>query len=310
MYCKRKRRVYIDPLKVLAAVAAFSVAAALGVTSYSRIKAEYMAKRMAAVAAVTADEKSADEIRTEEWGAKVRAVIEPEYLPKVPAAAGSKEPVEPAAEDHGAEEAEAAAAEAPVRVSMENCLFVGDSRTVGLKSYGQLEGAEFFAGVGLSIYQLDKAKVPVGELGQVSFEELLKARQYDKVYIMMGINEVGYPFEKTVERYRSLVERLLADQPGAQIVLQGNLHVTKERSDKDKVVNNPNIDRFNSALSGIADGERVFYIDPNHLFDDENGALDANKSYDNAHPKAQYYIGWSEWIMSRTFPEREQVNEV
>lgn len=297
MYCRRKRIVYIDPLMILAAVAAFSVATALGVTAYSRIMAENMAMRMVEATAVQSSDNAAEE--AEEWGNVANAVTEAEYMPEVPAAAEVKKTEKALTEESGIKETEA-----PVGSSMENCLFLGDSRTVGLKSYGQLDGAEFFAGVGLSIYQLDKVKDSVGELGQVSFEELLKARQYDKVYIMMGINEIGYPFEKTIERYRRLVERLLEEQPGAQIVLQGNLHVTKERSDKDKVVNNPTIDRFNSALSGLADGERVFYIDANHLFDDENGALDRDKSYDNAHPKAQYYIGWSEWIISQTFPER------
>lgn len=40
-----------------------------------------------------------------------------------------------------------------------DALFIGDSRTMGLKEYGQMEGAEFFANTGMSVYNVkDKAE--------------------------------------------------------------------------------------------------------------------------------------------------------
>ena len=44
-------------------------------------------------------------------------------------------------------------------------------------------------------------------------------------------------------------------------------HVTKSRSDTDNVINNPAINRFNDAISKFANGNDIFYLDANILFD-------------------------------------------
>lgn len=45
--------------------------------------------------------------------------------------------------------------------SMENALFIGDSRTVGLAEYAQMDDAHFFAAVGMTVYGVDTANVSV-----------------------------------------------------------------------------------------------------------------------------------------------------
>ena len=78
-----------------------------------------------------------------------------------------------------------------VPASMENTLFIGDSRTVGLAEYAQMDEAHFFATVGMSVYDVDTAKVSVPDVGKVTLSELLKNYQYDKLYVMLGFNELG-----------------------------------------------------------------------------------------------------------------------
>lgn len=187
-----------------------------------------------------------------------------------------------------------------VPASMENALFIGDSRTVGLSEYAQLNDAHFFATVGMSVYDIDTAKVSVPDVGKVTLSELLKNYQYDKIYVMLGINELGYPFEKTLGKYSALIQSIQEAQPDALVFVQANLHVTKERSDSDKVINNPTIDAFNDNISQLADDERVFYLDANCIFDDADGALSESKSGDNAHPLAKYYQEWGNWIAEQT----------
>ena len=184
--------------------------------------------------------------------------------------------------------------------SMENTLFIGDSRTVGLSEYAQMDGANFFATVGMSVYEIDTAKVSVPDVGKVTLAELLENRQYDRIYVMLGINELGYPFEKTMRKYSDLIDTVQETQPDALIIIQANLHVTKARSDSDKVINNPTIDAFNDGIAQLADNERVFYLDANCIFDDADGALSEDKSGDNAHPLAKYYQEWGIWLANET----------
>ena len=117
---------------------------------------------------------------------------------------------------------------------------------------------------------------------------------------MLGVNEVGYKFSSTVEKYRELIEFIKDKQPNAVIFIQANLHVSKSRSDRDKVVNNTAINGLNAELAKLADGKSIFYLDANILFDDEAGGLSADKSGDSTHLYAKYYREWGEWIIRQT----------
>ena len=184
--------------------------------------------------------------------------------------------------------------------STKKMLFVGDSRTVGLMEYGGIKNADFFAHSGMSVYNIYKKKLSVPKVGKITFKTLLTNKKYDRIYIMMGINEGGYNLDKTIKKYKELVSYIKKQQPKAKIILQANLHVTKKRSLKDKYINNKRINRFNKAISKLADKKRVYYIDANSLFDDSNGNLAANKTADDAHPYAKYYKVWANWIIKKT----------
>lgn len=184
--------------------------------------------------------------------------------------------------------------------SMDDSLFIGDSRTVGLMEYADINGADYFCTVGMSVYNIHKNPVSVLNVGKVTLAELLNGKKYGKIYIMLGVNEVGYKFSSTAEKYSELVEFIKDKQPNAVVFIQANLHVSKSRSDSDKVVNNIAINGLNTELSKLADGKSIFYLDANILFDDEAGGLSADKSEDGTHLYAKYYREWGEWIIRQT----------
>ena len=184
--------------------------------------------------------------------------------------------------------------------SMADALFIGDSRTVGLMEYSGMDGADYFCTVGMSVYNIHKKPVSVPNVGKVTLTELLNGKKYGKIYVMLGVNEVGYKFSSTAEKYSELVEFIKDKQPNAVIFIQANLHVSKSRSDSDKVVNNIAINGLNTELSKLADGKNIFYLDANILFDDEAGGLSADKSEDGTHLYAKYYREWGEWIIRHT----------
>ena len=184
--------------------------------------------------------------------------------------------------------------------SMGDALFIGDSRTVGLMEYAGIDAADYFCNVGMSVYNIHKNSVSVPNVGKVTLTELLNGKKYGKIYIMLGINEVGYKFSNITEKYSELIEFVKSKQSDAVIFIQANLHVTKSRSDSDKVVNNTAINGLNAELAKLADGKSIFYLDANILFDDEAGGLSADKSGDSTHLYAKYYREWGEWIIRQT----------
>ena len=185
--------------------------------------------------------------------------------------------------------------ELPAPVPLDDALFIGDSRTVGLMEYTNV-GADFFATVGMSVYNIHDDAVAVPNVGRVTLEELLANKSYGKIYIMLGINEVGYNQERTIGEYADLVHQVRAAQPDAKIYLQANLHVSQESSDASEYVTNERLDSLNHKIEKLAAQEGAGYLDVNSVFDDESGALDVEATSDGIHPYAKYYVQWCEWI--------------
>ena len=181
----------------------------------------------------------------------------------------------------------------------DDALFIGDSRTVGLMEYGNLENATFFADSGMSVYGLAWKKISVPGKGKVTFDEVLTEKQYGKIYLMLGMNELGYRFDTTKERYQETLEKILAAQENAIIYLCANMHVTAEQSAKDEIYNNENVNLINELIAGLTDGEKIFYLDVNELFDDENGALSEEYTSDAFHVLGKYYEDWIDWLCTK-----------
>lgn len=180
----------------------------------------------------------------------------------------------------------------------DDALFIGDSRTVGLSEYGELGNAEVVADTGMSVYKLFNKRFTMRSGEKKKLEELLTERQFGKIYIMLGVNELGYHFEPTMEKYTEMLTRIEELQPDAILYLQANLHLGEKKSRTSDVYNNENINRINQAVSGLTDGEKRFYLDVNVLYDDENGNLSDEYTADDAHIYAKYYPQWVEWLLS------------
>ena len=178
----------------------------------------------------------------------------------------------------------------------DDALFIGDSRTVGISEYGDLNNAIFFANTGMSVYNVFEKNVSVPQVGKLKLEQLLTYKKFGKIYIMLGINELGYNQEKTLKKYKDLLKFIQEKQSNAIIYIEANLHVTAERSNKDKTINNININKINNEISQLADNEKIFFIYVNEKFDDENGNLSSNYTQDNVHIYAKYYKEWSDWL--------------
>lgn len=179
-------------------------------------------------------------------------------------------------------------------------LFIGDSRTEGLRLYGGVKDADFFSKTSMSIYSLPKDQLEVTGMGKKTIAQVLDAKKYQTIYIMLGINEVGSNKTTTVSRYRTFIDEVRQKQPDATVVVCANLHVSKAKSDASEKsgssITNKNIDALNGMLAELADGDKIRYLDVNPQFDDANGALDASRTGDGVHMKAKYYPQWMAWI--------------
>lgn len=190
-----------------------------------------------------------------------------------------------------------------------DALFIGDSRTVGIKEYGKLKQATYFCDTGMSIYNIYSKKLSVSGVGKVDIKKLLSTKKYGKIYIMLGINEIGNSLDTNTKKFKEVIQYIRKAQPDAIIVIQANLHVTKQKSDAGETFSNKRIDKYNKRLSKIADNNKIFYLDANEIFDDENGNMKKVYTGDNVHLYAKYYVNWTNYIKEHAVVIKEPSKE-
>lgn len=179
-----------------------------------------------------------------------------------------------------------------------DAVFIGDSRVEGLHDYSPYDGADYLYKDGVSIWNLMTDTMANGNT--VSYA--LSTKQYNKVYIMCGINELGTGFASDYQaQYKKVLDEIRSLQPNAVIFVMGIMHVTENYATNSDVYNNDNIDCRNALVAEYADGKSIFYLDMNEVVCDmtsENvcGGVKSDYSNDGVHLQAQYYELWREYL--------------
>ena len=194
-----------------------------------------------------------------------------------------------------------------------DALFIGDSRMVGLSQYCEPldTRADFYVKKALTIYNiLDGKPIRSFDGTSKSLWEVLEEKQYAKIYIMVGINEIGIGnSEYFKDAYSQVVDRIREAEPHALVFINSIMHVSKSKSDNDGLYNNSNINARNDAIASLADDINIFYLNINEAVDDENGALRADLTFDDIHLRGSSYEPWHEYLLTHAI-EAEPLPEI
>lgn len=181
-----------------------------------------------------------------------------------------------------------------------DAVFIGDSRTVGMQDYSGLDQATFFAKTGMNVYEIldDKFIKDASSGKDVSVSYMLKHYKYKKIYLMIGINELGTGNTATFQKaYARVLEKFRKWQPDAVIYIQGIIPVSKKKAASDGIFNNVNINDKNVAIAQLADGKQIFYLDVSEKLTDKQGFLREDYTFDDVHMYAQNYRLWTDYLM-------------
>lgn len=179
-------------------------------------------------------------------------------------------------------------------------LFLGDSRTVGFALYARIPNATYFARTSMNASNVfaDKPSETSDTKSYANLAALLSEKKFGKIYILLGINEIGYSYSWIVDNYSKTLEYIRMYQPDAKIIIQSNMHVTKKKSDANpNTFSNARINELNSRLSRLADGKNIFYLGFEEIFDDSTGAMNPTYSGDGVHLYGKCYKLWRDWIL-------------
>lgn len=193
----------------------------------------------------------------------------------------------------------------------DDALFIGDSRVVGFGLYSGLQNTAFYAHKGFQIYTFHTKQIVDTPLGKITVPEALALQQgmFKKVYIMFGLNEMGWGTdEQFAQYYYNVIDTVKGTQPDAVIYVQSIMHVTKEISDTSAVYSNDMIDARNEMIRQIAEDEHVYYLNLNEIFSNEENALPEEFSGDGIHLKAAYIELWKQYLMAHAIVNEASVS--
>ena len=193
----------------------------------------------------------------------------------------------------------------------ENAVFLGDSRTEGLQLFGGLGYGTFYWARGMSVFTADDEdghKVFDVNGEKCTLVGTLSKRSYDAVYIMIGVNELGYPAESYETGLSELVDKVLAAQPEAVVYLQLMPPLNDAMCQANKLadyINNDNLGRFNDAITRVAEEKRVVLLNTAEAYTGEDGQLPAELANDGCHFAYGAYTLWADYLRSHVM-DREQ----
>lgn len=164
-------------------------------------------------------------------------------------------------------------------------VFVGDSITEGIRDFGMIDSSHVVADKGLTLL---KAQKMVGTIVK---------KNPKKIVVLLGLNDILYNItpQKYAENYKKFIGMIQSQLPNTKIYVQTIFPVTKEATQKPAYKGYLSLQKivdFNNSLKGIADGNKVIFMDIYSDFADANGYLPHEYTHDGIHLDYAYYKIW------------------
>ena len=185
----------------------------------------------------------------------------------------------------------------PTDPSQFKTAMIGDSIVATIGLYNVTDHIDFYGKVSLNSYSIFNRKIS-GSQRYVIDE--VKDRGYDKVIILMGINEYGANVSTWKAQYKKIIDAVRERAPGAEIYVHAILPINDQRAAANGyTVKNSIIKPMNDALRELAKEENVKFIDAREVLADANGSLPYEAASDGIHLTKSYCEKWGDWLLEQ-----------
>lgn len=176
--------------------------------------------------------------------------------------------------------------------------FIGDSRTQGFIMYNGLKKVQDYSYIGLMVdTAISKEFIKTNDGNKITILEDMKNKDIQKVYIMLGLNELGWSYPQVFKlKYSELIDEIRKIKPNCTIYLQSIIPVTESKDKSDKIFNNKNVDEFNKLIQELSSEKNVKYLDVKSALVDEKGFLPEEASTDGIHIDVDYCEKWLDYL--------------
>ncbi len=179
----------------------------------------------------------------------------------------------------------------------DNTQLIGDSRTTGLQMWYRSGDADYFCKAGMSVFTVNDEVLSDDRFTDQTLVQVLQARQYDKIFINLGLNEAWSNIDTFDLQYQALYNQIRALQPDAKIILQAIMSVGPNKAATAPYYAPSHLEAMSQRIKDLANGVDTFYIDVNFFFTDANGYVyDELLAADHCHLTGYGYSFWKAWI--------------
>lgn len=162
--------------------------------------------------------------------------------------------------------------------------FLGNSLVDGFRLFSGLTTCDVYAATSMTV------------MGADSLIQEMAAKQYGKVYILLGINEIGYEADYFKEQYAAMLDKIIEQQPDADIYIMSLTPVSEYKSSTDSTFTMERVNLYNEKLLELAEEKGCYYIDLVDALADDNGYLPASVTTDGIHFSASHYQVWLDYL--------------
>ena len=178
--------------------------------------------------------------------------------------------------------------------------FIGDSRMKGIMNFAKFEYAADFSHVGLTVADVFTKSYIETASGTVTVSEALQGGTYGKIYMMTGLNELGwYDTDKFIEYYGDMVDLAKQTHPEAQIYVIGIMPVGAKATAEQAHLTNDRVQMFNGLILGMCEAKQVYFVDGFEAVA-SNGSLPDDASPDGVHMEPGYCKMLTDYLLSHT----------
>lgn len=186
---------------------------------------------------------------------------------------------------------------------LNNCAFLGDSRTVAMVSFACINDDDALAQIGISHMQFKNNRFVNNAGKEYTLSSYLDSHQKPVIYISLGVNGMnGISDEDYEKSYTELVDYVVEKAPNSSVVLM-SIWPVDDGGRYSKTVQNSWISKYNEFLYNLAKEKKLYFLNINEILTSQNGQIKSEyDAGDGLHYNNKAYEAIMEYIISHPVP--------
>lgn len=174
---------------------------------------------------------------------------------------------------------------------------MGNSLMDGFRLFSGLTTCDYYTATSMSVSAVSsKACISLDNGSTGTILQGITQKPYGKIYIELGINEIGYDKDTFISQYGKMLDQIISAQPNCTIYVMGLTPVSQTKSASGDTFSMDRVKDFNTSLRQLAADKGCYYMDLVAALSDETGYLPASETTDGIHFSANIYKKWLEYV--------------